>query len=745
MTSPVEYSEFLVSKRITDGYCGMPDDDIDIHSMLYDFQRAVTRWALMKGRCAVWADCGLGKTFIELEWAKNVSAYTDKPVLIFAPLAVTAQTKREGVKLGLDVRIVRSPEEIEDPGVYIANYEMAHVFNPDVLGGIVADESSILKSFTGKTRNLLIHKYGAVPFRLAASATPAPNDTMELANHAEFLGAMKRSEMLATFFVHDSGDTSKWRLKKHGAMDFWKWVASWAVLFRTPDDIGFDASRYVLPPLHRKQIIVGGEELNMELVLTLDQRRAVRRGSIAEKAERVVGMIQKGAGQWLIWCDLNPEQDVVCAALKAAGISFVSVEGSTSYDKRIEYEQQWREGVVDVLVTKPKIFSFGLNWQHCHQVVFIGMSDSFEAVYQAIRRCWRFGQLHDVTMYMVCTPDEGPVVKNIAAKEDLYKQMIDGMLDYVKDTVKGNIQMMRRDEQHYETQTHKGNRYRLIMGDCVEVLKSMKDESVGMSVFSPPFATLYTYSALDRDMGNSRSYEAFSEHFSYFVAELYRVMKSGRQVAVHCMNLPVMKEREGYIGIRDFRGDLIRAFQRAGFIYHSEVCIWKNPVAQMTRTKSIGLLYKQLRKDSNLSRQGLPDYLVIFRKTGTNVEPITKEKKTFPVTKWQRYASPVWFDIKEGDVLKYRDARGSDDERHICPLQLGVIQRALRLWSNRGDVVLDPFMGIGSSGHVALKLGRRFLGVELKKSYFDIALRNVKDAERFADRKMLTKLYPEWS
>lgn len=264
-------------------------------------------------------------------------------------------------------------------------------------------------------------------------------------------------------------------------------------------------------------------------------------------------------------------------------------------------------------------------------------------------------------------------------------------------------------------------------GDCIEVVGGIPDESIHYTIFSPPFASLYTYSASDRDMGNSKTDNEFAEHFDYLLGELYRVTVPGRLCSMHCMDLPASKERDGFIGIKDFRGQLVAAMQRKGWIYHSAVTIWKDPVTAMQRTKALGLLYKQIKKDSAMSRQGIPDYLVTFRKPGTNPLPITHTDETFPVRLWQQYASPVWMDINPSDTLQYRSAREHQDERHICPLQLEVIRRGLKLWSNPGDVVLSPFMGIGSEGYVALQEGRRFVGVELKESYYRQAVANLRN------------------
>lgn len=269
------------------------------------------------------------------------------------------------------------------------------------------------------------------------------------------------------------------------------------------------------------------------------------------------------------------------------------------------------------------------------------------------------------------------------------------------------------------------NRYAMYQGDCVETMQGIPDNSVHYSIFSPPFASLYTYSNSDRDMGNSRDNDEFQQHFLYLIVQLYRVIMPGRLVSVHCMNLPAMKSRDGFIGVKDFRGDIIRAFTEAGFIFHSEVTVWKNPVTEMQRTKALGLLHKQIRKDSAMSRQGLPDYIVTFRKPGENPEPIPHTHETFPVDVWQRYASPVWMDIRQSNTLQRKSARDEKDEKHICPLQLDVIERCIDLWTNPDDIVLDPFAGIGSVPYQAVIMGRRGLGVELKDSYFAQAINNM--------------------
>lgn len=275
-----------------------------------------------------------------------------------------------------------------------------------------------------------------------------------------------------------------------------------------------------------------------------------------------------------------------------------------------------------------------------------------------------------------------------------------------------------------------GDGWTLLNGDCVDVMKALPAQSIHYSIFSPPFASLYTYSNSPRDMGNCRTHGEFFDHFGYLIEELARVMRPGRNVSFHCMQFPASKERDGYIGLRDFRGDLIRAFQNNGFIYHSEAVIWKDPVTQMQRTKALGLLHKSVRENSAMCRMGLPDYLITMRAPGQQMDRVTHTQENYPVSRWQQIASPVWMDINPSDTLQYQSAREHDDERHICPLQLEVIRRGIELWTNTGDVVLSPFAGIGSEGHVALQMGRNFIGIELKESYYRQAALNLENALR---------------
>jgi DNA modification methylase len=726
----MNYEQFLDGKRVTHEAAGFSDARrIALNPKLFDWQRDLVHWALRVGRADHWCDCGLGKTFMQLEWARAVYERTNKSGLILTPLAVAAQTKREGEKFDIGVTICKSKADVK-PGINVANYERLEKFDPDAFGWIVCDESSILKAYDGSTRKLITEFATRIPYRLGASATPAPNDFMELGTQSEFVGSLTRAEMLAMFFVHDGGETSKWRLKRHAEDEFWKWISTWAVYIRKPSDLGYPDDGFELPPMTVKHHVVESQIETGDLFAveakSLNDRRAARRASMSERIETAANLANGNREPWVAWCDLNAESE----ALTHEIVDAVEVTGSMRLEAKEEALEAFANGQARVIVSKPSIAGLGLNWQHCRNMTFVGLSDSFEQYYQATRRCWRFGQKQPVNVHVITSQAEGAVVKNIERKEKDANRIAERIVEHMKDLMHTEVKGVRVGGTESAGKQAMGEGWRAVLGDCVESLKREPEGSIDYSIFSPPFASLYTYSDALADMGNCRSHAEFYEHFRFCAAELFRVLKPGRNLSFHCMNLPASKERDGFIGIWDFRGELIKLFQEAGFIFHSEVCIWKDPVTAMQRTKAIGLLYKQLRKDSTISRQGIPDYLVTMRKPGVNPNPVTKTHESFPVSEWQDYASPVWMDINPSDTLQRESAREQDDERHICPLQLGVIRRAIRLWTNAGDLVLSPFMGIGSEGYVALGMERRFLGIELKQSYWEQACANLKVAHQ---------------
>lgn len=707
------YQDYLQSKLRTFKPSGFELNGTPLNPHLFDFQQHCVRVALAKGRYALFQDCGLGKTLQQLDWAHQVVEKTGQAVLILAPLAVSGQTIKEGEKFGIEIDKYHDQTKT---GIYITNYEQIENIDCSLFSGIVLDESSILKNFEGKTREVIIDRFRDTPYKLACTATPSPNDVMELGNHAEFLNVMSRNEMLAMYFVHDGGETAKWRIKGHAEKDFWAWVASWSVMMATPADLGFDARGYDLPKLHfiEKKIITpkkdNGMLFNDTAVSATNFNQELRLTKIERLAE-VAAIVNGSDEPFIIWVKQNEEADHVKSLVPDA----VEVRGNETPEQKEKKLLGFANGDFRVLLTKTKIAQFGLNYQHCCNQVFASLDFSFEGLYQAIRRSYRFGQLHPVNIYLITTDTMQNVVEAIERKEKQFKVMQE--------------QMIKASNEVAEVETYQGihSEYKdehalLRKGDCVQLVQDVPDESIGFSIFSPPFASLYTYSDKLEDMGNCSDYDSFMYAFSILVEQLYRVMWSGRNVAVHCMDLPIQKGKEGYIGLRDFSGMIRESFDNAGFIYHSRVTIWKDPVTEMQRTKALGLLHKQVKKDAAMSRVGIPDYLLVFRKPGEHLHPV---KCMIPVNTWQQYASPVWMDIDYGKTLNGREARHENDERHICPLQLETIERSIHLWTNEGDTVLTPFMGIGSEAFQAVKMNRKAIGFELKDSYFDAAVKNV--------------------
>lgn len=722
----MKYAEFIKSKAVAEVATGFEPQSLGTH--LFDFQAAIVDWACKRGRAAIFADTGLGKTAMQSEWARQVCAHTGGRVLILAPLCVAQQTVEEESKFGTKIKYCRKESQTEGE-IIITNYEMVEHFDIHDYAGVVLDESSILKSHDSKTRAKIIDMFGKTPYRLSCTATPSPNDHMELGNQAEFLGVMTAVEMLAMYFVHDGGDTSQWRLKGHGKQRFWEWMSTWSVCVRNPADLGFDGSRYILPGLKMHEHTIDVQDalpgqLFAGIAQTLTERRDAKRQSMDERVGITAELVNSHKRPAIVWCHLNDESKSLAKAIPDA----VEVTGSMSADEKEAAIMAFTHGDKRVIVTKPSIAGFGMNWQHCSDMVFAGLDDSFESFYQAVRRCYRFGQTQVVNVHLVSSSAEGAVKANLERKQVQANDMAESMVGHMRKLTTQIIKGSTMEKSEYLRDVAQGKGWTVHLGDCVEVASEMPDNSIDFSVFSPPFASLYTYSNSDRDMGNCTSYSEFYNHFRFLVAQLFRITRPGRLLSFHCMNLQTSKFRDGVIGLHDFRGELTRMFVDAGWIFHSEVCIWKDPVTAMQRTKALGLLHKTIRKDSSMSRQGIPDYLVTMRKPGENAEHISHTHESFPVQKWQRYASPVWMDINPSRTLQYKTARETDDERHICPLQLDVIERAMELWSNPGDLVFSPFTGIGSEGYVSIEMGRRFVGAELKRSYWELAKRNLSEA-----------------
>ena len=715
----MDYQEFLDTKKKTFIESGFEINENELNENLFDFQKFAVKTALYKGRFALFFDCGLGKTLMQLSWANAVYNQTKKKVLVLAPLAVVEQTKDEALKFGI-------PLDCFD----ITNYDqLKNIENINQYAGVVLDESSILKGRDGKLSSLIIESFKNTPYKLACTATPSPNDHMELGQHSEFLGAMGYLEMLAMYFVHDGGETSKWRLRKHAKDPFWKYVCTWSMACDKPDTLGFCHQGYDLPEIEFIEHIIPVENNTQSLfgdvaVSATDLHQDLKR-SFDLRIEKTKELVNNSDEQWLIWTLKNDEADVLSKEIKNS----VNVQGSDSPEYKAKNLNGFAKNDFQNLITKTSIASFGMNYQNCSNMVFTSYDFKFEAFYQAVRRSYRFGQKNKVKVHILVPESQTNVRATILEKQQRHFEMIQEMAKYSSESdytsAKSKVNIMNR-----EIKTEK---YHLLNGDCVQESKKIADNSADLVVFSPPFAELYVYSDKEEDMGNVSDYNQFEQHFKFLIPELKRILKSGRICAIHCMDLPIQKGKEGYIGLRDFSGMLIEWFQEHGFIYHSRATIWKNPVTEMQRTKALGLLHKTIKKDSSMTRVGIPDYVLFFRNEGENETPITHQdtdpsrKDYLPVDLWQKYASPVWYDIDYSRTLQYRSGRDGNDEKHICPLQLDTIERVIHLYSNEGETVFSPFGGIGSEGFQALKMGRNSISIELKESYFALNAKNHKD------------------
>jgi len=760
----MDYLEMLEQKKRTFADSGFVCNTEWAH--LYPFQQYCVRIALKKGRFALFEDCGLGKTRQQLTWANEVVNYANKPVLILAPLAVVPQTIQEANRVGITVieygnwestfrktsgkpaksnsilaakyfmewdtnvhdTKLTPPDEISNC-IYITNYEQLENIDCSLFAGVVLDESSIIKNMEGVYRNFLVENFRTTQFKLCCTATPSPNDPMELGNHAEFLNAMNYNEMLSMYFVHDGGETSKWRLKGHSESVFWDFVSSWAIMLSKPSDIGFSDEGYNLPPLsYNEKIIITEKKNNGSLfndtAISATTHNAELRLTKIARLDEVAAIVNSSDESFIIWVKQNEEGE----ALRKLIPNAIEVKGSDTPEWKRDKLLGFANNEFKVLITKTKIGGFGMNFQNCHNMIFASPDFSFEGLYQSIRREWRFGQKNTVNVWLITTDTMQNILTSIKRKQAQFEDMQRAMQQSMNSSFKHKQKMER------ENKTYKSDWADVRLGDSLQLVDTLPDNSIGFSIWSPPFPELYVYSDELEDMGNCKDYDEFMRFFSFIPKKLMRVMQPGRNIAIHCMDTPIQKGKEGYIGLRDFSGGIIQQMIAEGFILHSKVTIWKNPVTEMQRTKALGLLHKQVKKDSAMSRVGIPDYLLVFRKPGTNETPI---KCPISVDTWQQYASPVWMDIDYGNTLNKNDARDEKDEKHICPLQIDTIKRATILWSNEGDTCLSMFGGIGSEATTFIELNRKAVSFELKTSYFNVSIRNVKDAESKKQQKTL--------
>lgn len=443
------YEEFLKTKELQTIEAGFDVNRDDLNPNLFEFQKDIVGWALKKGKACVFSDCGSGKTIVQLEFANQIVKKTNKKALIVAPLAVVEQTRREGYKFGIPIHICRTQEDVID-GINITNYEMLEHFKASDFNCVVLDESSILKSFSSTTRNLLIDMFSKTPYKLCCTATPSPNDVSELANHCEFLGIMSRTEMLATYFIHDGSNTSAWRLKGFGEKKFWEWMATWAICVRNPADLGYANDGYELPKLNIIEHIVKSEPDDYELVAkraeTLSERREARKESMNDRIKVAKELIESSDDNFIVWCDYNIESEMLHKAIKES----VEVVGSDSPEFKAKTALDFADNKIKALVSKASIYGMGMNFQNCHEMIFCGISDSFESYYQAVRRCWRYGQEHDVDVHIIISEKELNVLDNIKRKQALMDTMQNNMIALMHDVTMSEIKHTTRITTEYK-------------------------------------------------------------------------------------------------------------------------------------------------------------------------------------------------------------------------------------------------------------------------------------------------------
>jgi superfamily II DNA or RNA helicase len=704
---------------------------------LHDYQRFAVTFAVARQRSAAFLECGLGKTSIALAWAEHVRG--GSPAMICAPLAALHEFENERAKFFPDapIRMVATADVdawLSNPsGVALVTH---HAFTRDrdlsAIGAFVLDESSILKSGDGAIAQSLTRSVRSIPYRMALSATPAPNDPTEYAQHAVFLGYMRSdAEFRARFFVRDGKD---WRIKGHAKEALPKWLARFALWMRDPAVYGMPCSALPEGEPAIQEVALGsvdhGLGLDVDLfgapaqALTMSQRSTIRK-NLYEEDDRTSRVVELCRGhRAIVWAMRNQHADDLEKAIRGAGLRVAQIAGTTDDEDRVAAVRAFQAGELDVLVSKPKVIGHGVNLQAADRMIFAGYDESYEALHQAIRRAHRQGRKGPLDVMLLVSPEERPIVTTLRVKADRWREdstrqeaefarALAGDLNAYHQGLTMTLHADISDRMPDVREVH----YWLQHGDSIELMADMSPETVDLAVFSPPFSSLFTYSSEAADMGNcsDQATEEFNIHFVHFADALLRVMKPGRVVALHLAQLIAFRARHGRKGLRDFRGAVIGIMELAGFHYYGEFVIPKNPQAVAIRTKSERLQFSQFKRDSLESSPALNDYVLQFRKPGKQDVPVLNDVSN---EEWIKWASGVWDDIRETDVLSYHAARGESDEKHICPLQLPVIERCVRLWSNPGEVVFSPFGGIGSEPYTAIRQHRIGWAIELKPEYF---------------------------
>jgi DNA modification methylase len=537
----------------------------------------------------------------------------------------------------------------------------------------------------------------------------------------------------------------EWRIRNYARNSFYEWMTSWSISIKKPSDLGYSDEGYNLPELKIIPSFVDvdykpADQLFFTGLSGIQERHTVRTVTLEARVKIAADMVNNSKDQWIVWCGLTAEGDALADAISDS----VQVKGSDDIEHKIKTIQEFQDKKIRVLVTKPKIAGFGMNFQNAHNMVFVGLSDSWESYYQCIRREWRFGQKKPVNAYIVLSEVEREIYANVMQKEAIAKRMSDELIARLKTYEKDEIMNKEIVKSDYKEKTTHGRNFTAMLGDSCQRLAEIADESIDLSVYSPPFADLFTYSASEYDLGNSKDWREFFVHYAFIIQELLRVTKSGRLTCVHTADIAAMSMKDGYMGLRDFPGAVVQAYEKEGWVFFGRAVVPKNPQSQAIRTKAHALLFATLKKDSSRSRPAINDQVLIFQKEGESEVPVTPVSNgEIDNERWIDWAGGIWSGISESDTLQYTTARAVDDEKHICPLQLGTIERCIKLYSNPGETVLTPFMGIGSEAYQALKFGRKAIGIELKESYYNIAIQNLSNVESVMSRDLFSYIDQE--
>jgi DNA modification methylase len=763
-----DYDIFLKDKMPLHRSYGEVIELSRIHTKLFPYQRDIVAWAVKKGRAAIFADVGLGKTNMQGEWARQLHLHARANTLFVAPLLVTYQTIEELCGLGMDVRYADSQSEVDltVTPYWITNYDNIGKFNARAFQAVVLDESSILKAYSGETKKLLVEMFKDTPYRLACTATPAPNDLGEIGNHAEFLGVMTSKLMTAVYFTHDSKaaapGASKYRLKKHSVKNFYRWLSSWAVAFKTPSDLGYSDEGYALPALniHVHTVKTSYTPKGMlpgmgTQAISATEANRVRRATIQDRLSIAHDLCtqQYANDQVLVWTGLNDEDEALMEALPDA----VRVWGTMkNNDKRTAFGS-WASGEKRILVTKDSIAGAGMNMQFASVMLFFGIDFSWEGFYQAIGRMYRFGQTRDVNVHIIISEAEMGIYNTVVEKGKEAAEMTQNLIKASRGYMRDELEGRNPDNFVYRSEewTSKGGKATLWLGDSCRRMKEIASNSIHFSLHSPPFGhTIFVYTATNEDLGNSLDMMQFLRQYRRIARELLRITMPGRVAVVHIQDIKRYANRDGVRGIRALSDTISRMFEGLGWVYRGRVTVQKNPQAVATRNHDTDLLFVTGKRDSTDLAPLNTDYALIFKKPGKNPIPVqpyevnpATNKQEMTEEDWISNAHAIWQGTMEGiretNTLNVAVARSDEDEKHLAPLQLDFIERFIHLYSNPGETVFSPFGGIGSEPYVAVKTGRRGFSCELKPKYWEQAKKFIQQAETQANGRTLFDLLAE--